>query len=335
MINRRHLLVGGALGLGAANLPASLLAAGRHRWPGRGGSGANGAIPVQQVGTIVGNDPADLDRWDRWLGHKPNHVLLAFDQSSWDSLDKSVSFIVGVGRQMMARGVRIQWSVPIGGWMKYEDVRDGKSDALYKRIATEILAATPPSAGRICIRPPWEFNGDFQSQRAKSWKGAWDGELYKTVYRRIASAFRAASPRFYFDWCPNIGTEGYNPELCYPGDDLVDVVSVDVYYRTKYDDKGQNDAGRSMFNYRKTEPNGLDWLTRFATAHGKLIGISEWGVDDDRATAFMQGMVDWMKALGPRLSHQNYWDRSDGDADTVLSTGKSPHLGAIYKAAFA
>ncbi len=102
MIDRRQALITGALGLAGASRPgAALAAAGGH-----GAAPSGGGLPTRQLGTIVGNDPVALDRWDRWLGRKADHVLLAFDQSSWQSLDGSVSWIVGVGKQMMARGVR-------------------------------------------------------------------------------------------------------------------------------------------------------------------------------------------------------------------------------------
>lgn len=325
MINRRKALVLAVAGMGG-------LAAGVA---GRSGAfGTSGKIASQRLGAIVGNDINLLERWTRWLGRSPDHVLLAFNQSGWEALESSVDFIVDAGKAMMARGVDVQWSIPIAGWGTYEEVSAGQHDALYVRIANAILAATPEKAGRICIRPPWEFNGDFQSQRAKTAQGQWDGALYKAAYRKIAGAFRTRSSRFYFDWCPNIGTEGIDPELCYPGDDLVDVVSVDIYYRARYDEKGQGDGGQSIFNYRQTQQNGLDWLTAFASAHDKLIGISEWGVDDDRATAFMEAMVGWLEGLGPRLAHHNYWDRTDGDADTQLSTGMRPELARIYRQAF-
>jgi hypothetical protein len=115
---------------------------------------------------------------------------------------------------------------------------------------------------------------------------------------------------------------------------MVDVISVDVYFRKQYDEQGRMDNGAGIFNYRKTQPRGLDWLDRFATTHHKLIGISEWGVDSDRATAFTQMLIGWIKGLGPRLSHHNYWDRADGGVNARISNGALPAIGMIYRDAF-
>jgi hypothetical protein len=290
-------------------------------------------IPTQQLGAITGNEIAGMEQWAKWLGRAPDHDLIYFNQNSWPELESSVPFIVNVGKQILAAGRKVHWSVPLGGVGGYEATRDGAKDALYSSMASQILGVYGEGDSRICVRLPWEFNGDFQTMRAQSRSGAWDGALYRQTYRRIAQIFKKTSPRFYFDWCPNIGTLKLDPELCYPGDDVVDVVSVDVYYRKAYDNTGLNDGGSGIFNYRKTQPNGLDWLEKFATTHGKLIGLSEWGVDDNSATVFMTKMVEWLKGLGPKLSHHNYWDRTEV-IDTKISNGNLPAIGAIYKEAF-
>ena len=291
-------------------------------------------IPTQQLGLVPYNDPAAMIAWSRWLGRAEDHDLLYFNQTDWTALASSVDYIVGLGRGVLGQGRRVHWSVPVGGAGAYGGVVAGTQDALYDRIATTILKAYKSVPGRICIRLPWEFNLESQTLAARDAAGRWDAKLYVAAYRRIATLFRRASPRFYFDWCPNIGRGAIDPESCYPGDDLVDVVSVDVYYQARYDEQGQHDAGAGVFRYRRTQPFGLDWLTRFGARHGKLIGLSEWGVDDDRATAFMQGMIAWIAAQGPQLSHHNYWDRGDGGINARLSDGHLPTVGALYREAF-
>ena len=290
-------------------------------------------IPTGQVGAITGNNPRAMARFAAWLGRPQDHDLLAFNQIGWAELEGSIDYVVGVGRQVIAAGRRVHWSVPVAGTSGYESIADGRRDRLYGRMAAAILAAYGPGRSRILIRPPWEFNADFQSQKAKDAQGGWNPGLYQTAFRHLVDLFRATSPRFYFDWCPNIGTEGVKPDLCYPGDRFVDVVSVDVYFNKRYDNKGQGDHGTSMFVYRKTEANGLDWLTGFALARNKLIGISEWGVSDDDATAYMGDFCAWLVSRGARLSHHNYWDRPEG-IDCRISDGTLPAVGRIYRSVF-
>lgn len=293
-----------------------------------------GKIPTQQLGVITPNDLLAMRAWRNWLGRSEDQDMLFFNQQSWDALDQSVPFITGLGAAVLRQGRRVQWSVPVGGAHAYADVASGAKDGLYDRIARSILALTPDRAGRIGIRPPWEFNLASQTLAARNAAGQWDPHGYVAAYRRIAGRFRRLSPRFYFDWCFNIGRNGIAPDSCYPGDDLVDVVSLDVYYQGRYDDQGHNDGGASIFAYRKTQPYGLDWLAGFAKRRGKLIGLSEWGVDDDRATAFMRLMTQWIKAQGSLLAYHNYWDRTDGGISARLSDRRLHAIGDIYRQAF-
>ncbi len=57
-------------------------------------------------------------------------------------------------------------------------------------------------------------------------------------------------------------------------------------------------------------------------------------MDSDRATSFTVRFAGWIKALGPRLSHHNYWDRTDGGVNSRISDGSLPMIGAIYKQKF-
>ncbi|WP_277979875.1 hypothetical protein [Sphingomonas phyllosphaerae] len=291
-------------------------------------------IPTRQLGAITGNDPAAMRQWAQWLGRPQDHDLLYFNQDSWEQLDQSIDYIAGVGREVLAQGRRVQWSVPVGGPGGYDSVTAGQRDDLYRRVAGAILAAYPKGNGRIYVRLPWEFNLPSQSLAARDAGGRWAARLYVAAWRRIAGVFRQVSHRFYFDWCPNIGEGGINPEQCYPGDDVVDVVSLDLYYQGRYDDQNMRDGGRSIFGYRLSQPFGLAWLSSFGARHGKLIGLSEWGVDDDRAVVFAQLLAAWIGAQGSRLSHHNYWNRSDGGINAKLTDGHLPRVARAYRAAF-
>lgn len=321
-----------ALRLGAGATATALVACRGHA--GELTATRHDGIPVRQLGAITGNDPAAMRRWGEWLGRGQDHDLLYFNQESWAKLEQSIDFIVGVGRGVIAQGRRVHWSVPVGGARGYDSVVAGTRDALYRRIAGAILAASPRDDSRICVRLPWEFNLASQSLAAHDGGGRWAARPYVAAWRRIASLFRQVSRRFYFDWCPNIGEGGINPEQCYPGDDLVDVVSVDLYYQGKYDDQNLRDGGRSIFGYRVSQPFGLGWLASFGARHGKLIGVSEWGVDDDRAAIFAQLMAAWIIAQGARLSHHNYWNRTDGGINARLTDGHLPNVARAYRAAF-
>lgn len=292
-------------------------------------------LPLRQLGAITGNSVQDMMRFSRWLGRAQDHDLLYFNQESWKALEQSVPYIVGVGAAVLAQGRRVHWSIPAGGRQAYAEIASGARDELYLTIGHQIIDLYRSTSDRVCVRLFWEFNLPEQTLAARGGDGTWQPGLYKAAYRRIALLLRAVSDRFYFDWCPNIGMGGVAPDLCYPGDDVVEVISADVYYRAAYDRQDHRDGGAAIFQYHRAQPFGLDWLARFASARGKLVGISEWGVDDDDATIFTERMCAWLIGLGDLLSHHNYWDRNDGGVASQLSAGGLPHVGAIYRKAFA
>lgn len=293
-----------------------------------------GALPTRQLGAITGNSLQEMDRFSRWLGRSQDHDLLYFNQESWQSLEQSVPYILSLGANVLATGCKVHWSIPAGGRGAYAEIASGRRDDLYRRIARGIAALYADSAQRVCVRLFWEFNLPEQTLAARGTDGTWQPKLYIAAYRRVASIMRTVSDRFYFDWCPNVGEGGVAPDQCYPGDDLVDVISADVYYRSAYDRQDHRDGGAAIFRYRRTQSFGLDWLAEFASKKGKLVGISEWGVDDDEAVAFMEQMCSWIIGLEDMLSHHNYWDRNDGGVTSQLSAGRLPAVGAAYRRAF-
>ncbi len=82
-----------------------------------------------------------MELWACWLGRPQDHDLLYFNQDSWPKLEAAVDYIQDVGRKVLARRRKVQWSVPVGGWSAYDSLDSGQRDALYERIARSILSA--------------------------------------------------------------------------------------------------------------------------------------------------------------------------------------------------
>jgi Beta-mannanase len=324
MLGRRQAMLGGAALLAAGNLGGCITEAAGHS-----------GLPVRQLGAITPNSLQDMRQFAQWLGRFQDHDLLYFNQESWERLEQSVSFITALGAGVLSEGRKVHWSIPAGGAAAYAEIADGRRDRLYREIARQIAAIYGSSLQRICVRLFWEFNMPEQTLAARGRDGDWQPGIYVAAFRRVAEIMRKVSDRFYFDWCPNVGEGGIAANLCYPGDEFVDVVSADIYYRATYDRQDHRDAGKAIFEYRRSQPFGLDWIADFAGQRNKLVGISEWGVDDDEAVAFMAGMCAWITELGDTLSHHNYWDRTDGGVVSRLSLGELPSLASIYQEAFA
>lgn len=139
--------------------------------------------------------------------------------------------------------------------------RDGKPGAVYVRFAHEANGDWFP----------WKVDARTVNDFHRSW------QLFHDV---LATEF----PRAKLVFCANTGSRSdIGIEQLWPGDDLVDVVAVDIHagweavdaasWRAQLDDV-TNDGS----------PRGLGaWLT-FAKRHGKPFAVSRWGLDPGGAT---------------------------------------------------
>lgn len=278
------------------------------------------------LGVITGNDPAGFTRFGAWLGRKPDLALLAFNQDSVEAFRSSIPWIVQQGVAFMQAGAEILWSVPCPGPGQLEVIAAGGHDAAYMDIAARILAATPGD-NVIRVRPPWEMNLALNKANAgKDSRGRWSGQVFIAAWSRIASIFRQASRRFRLIWCPNVGVTDYDPIHFLPHVWLYDVIAQDFYLQKACDHP-------NIFSWFRDEARGLGWGAQLARDKGKLYGLSEWGMDDDRFVPDFAQAVAWLEPLKPMLDHACWWDRPEG-IDCRLDTGR-PKLAAAYKAAFA
>jgi len=117
-----------------------------------------------------------------------------------------------------------------------------------------------------------------------------------------------------------------NVAAAYPGDQYVSVIGVDMYDNNTYQSNSTTE-----FNDFLTEPFGLNWLTQFASEHGKPLAVPEWGVNGNNDAAFIQLADQWFQKNN--VLFQSYWD-SDQVFAGKLSDGSMPAAAAAYLAAF-
>ncbi len=266
----------------------------------------------------VGNDPADLRRFEAWLGCRVDGVAVHTGQANWDDWTGSIGF--QVHRWETTRRT-IYWSIPLipeGATLAAAGV--GRYDKHYVQAAREIAASVTGDVV-IPIRTGWEFNTNYMP-----WASHGREQNYILAYRRLVDGFRSVSPRFRFEWTPNIGGDD-DPARAYPGDAHVDVIGMDAYYNTRWD---ATDA-RLAWLHNLERRYGFRWLETFAAAHGKPTAYAEWGVMSAGAGPYLQSVSDWFDRHRP--VYQSYWN-SNSSFPGKLSDGAMPQAGAAYRAAF-
>src|SRR5262249_946587 len=139
-------------------------------------------------GAYVGNSPAELSQFERWLGRPADHVAAHTGRANWKDWVSSIKWSLGLWAPLHKP---IAWRIPLlvnGG--NLADAAAGKYDKFYLEGA-RLLAASCPDEDAIYVRTGEEFNGNWMPWAAQGHEQEFIG-----AYRRFVNVFRSQSPRF-------------------------------------------------------------------------------------------------------------------------------------------
>ena len=277
-----------------------------------------------------------IPAFSSWFGRQPDRAIDFFANDSWPSLESDAAWSCYSWCPPKAGAVvpAMTFSVPLTiNGTSLADVAAGLHDSSFLAVANSLVVN---NWGHSVIRIGWEFNGSWMP-----WSAGQDPTSYVAAYRRIVALMRSVTgANFTFDWCASWGPNATAPDSVYPGDDVVDIVGMDVYNRY-YSAADADPVHR--WNTFLTAPYGLNWLVSFSLAHGKPLSIPEWGTgessDGGGGTGggddglFVTNMVNFMASNG--AAYSDYWDSNASGYDASVSNGEHPIAGAALKSAFA
>jgi hypothetical protein len=174
------------------------------------------------------------------------------------------------------------------------------------------------------VRLGWEFNGNWFP-----WSAGGQAAAFVGYWRQIVDTMRTvAGQKFTFEWNPTAGdTSAGNLVDYYPGSAYVDYIGLDVYDQQwgYYGAEGCEGVACEQDEFHRilTEPDGLNWLTKFAAREGKPIVLPEWGLGAFNPTnlngtyqneelgggddpTFIDDMATWIDAHD--VFESSYWD---------------------------
>lgn len=144
----------------------------------------------------------------------------------------------------------------------------GAYDQYFRQIAEALVAEGQSNAD---LRLGWEFNGNWYR-----WKASADPQAFVAYWRRIVDVMRSVpGEHFTFDWNPSLLGGAVNLESVYPGDAYVDYIGVDIF-----NDGSTSLAARQRWTNYLDKPQGLNWLSGFASRHGKPLTVPAWGTGE-------------------------------------------------------
>lgn len=190
--------------------------------------------------------------------------------------------------------------------------------------------------GDSVIRLAHEANGTWTKDNIGDTPQQWhDWAVY---WGRFVTAMRAVpGAHFLFDWTVNSAIRPIDPAAYYPGDDVVDIVGIDLYDFWDVPIYGPAPADPvERWQRRMREPSGMATMIHFATDHGKPLSIPEWGLSavgrkggiGDNPT-FVRGIAGVVSLTD--VTYQAYFE-STTDVEMLLTD--APQSLAAYRRLF-
>lgn len=288
-------------------------------WLNRAATWAEDFQPTDSWDNIEGG-VWQLRPWRDWIQAKPGRRLIL-----------SV-VILPSGWKGPARG--IDAGIPVS----LEEGAKGTYNKHFKKLAENLVKY---QLGDTILRLGWEFNGGWYSYRAVKKEA-----LFAEYWRQIVQTMRSVpgAENLKYCWNPTNNFVQTDARKCWPGDEYVDYVGVDIYDQcwlpdtypippdaTPEESQRRQEAAWKTWNWNK-DRHGLAMWRDFAKEHGKPLVIPEWGVcsrkdghggNDD--PAFIEKMYEFIQDPANNVYFHCYFDVNAGDGHHQLtSDGNTP-----------
>ena len=294
------------------------------------GSPAQAAATVSPGTLGVYRGPAaagSVASYGTWLGRAMTWAQDFLPRDNWAAIEDP-SWITDAWRSTPYRLVLTVPMIPDSGG-SLQAGASGAYDIHFRKLAEALVAQG--QAG-VVLRLGPEFNGDWFPWTAQGREAP-----FAAYWRHIVDAMRSVpGQHFTFDWCPNMGSQKAAAEQAYPGDAYVDYVGLDAYDQDWM--PGWQDATTRWHNL-VTMPYGLQWQQDFASRHGKLTTLPEWGVytrpdghggGDD--PYYVRQMSAWIAAHD--FAYEIYFEFDAGDGSHRLMTSEFPKASEAFRQLF-
>ncbi len=291
--------------------------------------GAEGVRAAPIFAVYKGSGCDGLGRLPRYqaLFGKLGGVDDFFPSDNWTNIQHDAQWVMSCWK---GQPYRLALGIPLlVDGASFSGVSSGAYDSQFRQLATTIIANGHSDA---LLRIGWEFNGNWYH-----WNANANPAGFKAAFRRVVTVMRSVpGAHFGIVWNPSIGSGTATPDSLWPGDDVVDLIGLDLYNQSW---RPQDVDPVVRWQGHLTDTYGLNWLATFSSAHKKRIAFPEWatgtrsdghGWGDD--PYFIHQMAAWIR--GHNVFYQAYWDFTAADFDGTMSAGKFPKTLSAYSQEF-
>lgn len=246
------------------------------------GTGDRGGTSGRAALGVYSDDIQRLNSFQSLVGHPVTHAVAYIDERDWTTLTRPWFFqetdpnldwrgwaTTDVRRRLVISQAMVPKDSP-------EDWRQRGARGEYDQYwAAFGKSLTDSGLSSVIIRLGWEMNGNWFSGH---FIGNSPGDIqdWCQYFRRIVGRLRADSTvPVQIDWNPTARVHNVPFQSYYPGDDVVDIVGLDVY-DTSYG--RPNVSPEARWRHQFEDPGGLRDVMAFADRHGKPLSIPEWAL---------------------------------------------------------
>lgn len=269
-----------------------------------------------------------------WRGRPVDMVTIFIGKNSWQKsyasyLNNEVLQPKGALVALHKAGLLPLMTVPLvikDDAGQFQKVAEGKIDAGHQAVANKIKEIM--GADKIYLRLgheadegyPWSYTGHKGSAPDPA-----NPEHYKAAWARIAKIYKSTVPGAKMVWNVLKNTRQKVANY-YPGDEVVDLISIDVYdngsggFCNSATAPGWLKMGLGAFDPQTGVSKGIGGIWAFAKSHHKKIGVDEWGATNKELKAnnganngfFVEGMFEFFKAHAADIEYEAYFNRAGG-----------------------
>lgn len=262
----------------------------------------------------LGNNVKGHDLWGEWRGRTDALGLYFITGDTWSRLTDTSLWGLYKGSKYANETTCISIGFfPYDNTSTMAQAAAGEFDAHYVKMGKKMMEN---NLEKCYLRPAWEYNGGYQ------WQGTANAEEaanYRKAWQRMVTIIRAQGWKGKTVFCMQVlqqlGT--VTPNMCYPGDDYVDVIGPDWY------DQGSSGDPVARFAGRRDGEFGARYWAEFCRAGAERLDSSPEGVMTTNTKAKTYCIPEW------GLRNDDY-PRPNGDR--TGNGGDSPYyIRAMYE----
>jgi hypothetical protein len=286
-------------------------------------------------GTVNGDEAIEkISGFAEWRGRPVDIAAIFMGKEAWAKgyeryLTHEVLAPKGALAALKKAGIIPLLTVPLvtkADAGKFAYVASGAIDKEHQAVADKIKSVV--GNGTIYLRLgheadsgfPWSYTNHDGDEPDPA-----DPADYKAAWARIARIYDQTLPGAKMVWNVLKNTRLRVTDY-YPGDDVVDVISIDVYdngsggYCDAPDAKGWKRTCLGSYEASTGISKGVEGILALAKSRGKKIGIDEWGASNKKLSIsdgannghFVAGMYDFFAANSADIEYEAYFNRAGG-----------------------